>query len=100
MSRYVVSDNAQRDLEDIWDYIAHDNVGAADRWAEKLYGAIELLAHNPGIGHLRADLTDLPLLFWSVGDYLLIYRSIEDGIEMVAITQGSRNIPKLLRGRG
>ena len=54
----------------------------------------------PGIGHRRSDLTAFPVLFWTVGAYLIIYRVIEGRpVEIVAITQGSRDIPAFLRRR-
>ena len=32
MSAYVLSEDANPDLEDIWEYIAQDNIDAADGW--------------------------------------------------------------------
>jgi len=54
----------------------------------------------PGIGNRREDLTDYPVLFWNVGAYLIIYR-VRSGqpIEIIAVTQGSRDIPSFLRRR-
>ncbi len=74
MSRYVLGADVEFDLEQIWDYIAEDNIDAADRWIEKLFSAFELLGRTPGIGHMREDLTDLPVLFWPVETYLIVYR--------------------------
>jgi hypothetical protein len=48
--------------------------------------------------HARADLTPLPLLFEGVGAYLVIYRVERRPIDIVAIAQGSRDIPAFLRG--
>jgi antitoxin ParD1/3/4/toxin ParE1/3/4 len=63
-------------------------------WIEKLFDAFEALGQTPGMGHLRKDLTSYPVLFWPVGAYLVIYRAPEPGsIEIVAVTQGSRDIP-------
>jgi plasmid stabilization system protein ParE len=98
MSGYVLSVGAQLDLEEIWDYIADDSIGAADRWIEKLFDAFEGLAQTPQIGHTREDLTDLSVLFWPVGAYLVIYR-IAEQIEIVAVTQGARDVPRFVRGR-
>jgi len=63
---YVLSVDADLDLNEIWEYIAADNVDAADRWIEKLFDAFEALARAPGMGHKREDLTDYPVLFWPV----------------------------------
>ncbi len=44
MNRYVLSVAAELDLDAIWDYIAQDNIDAADRWVSKLFDAFEALA--------------------------------------------------------
>lgn len=96
MKTYVLGLAAERDLDSIWEYIANDNPEAADRWILKLLNAFETLASNPGIGHRREDLTSLPILFWPVGAYLVLYRSRSDIVEIVAVTQGARDIPAFL----
>jgi hypothetical protein len=45
------------------------------------------------VGHRREDLTPYPVLFWPVAAYLVIYRAERQPIEIVAVTQGSRDIP-------
>jgi len=79
--------------------IAQNNLDAADRWTAKLFEAFESLAQSPGLGHKREDLSSLPVLFWPVGAYLILYRRQASWIEIVAITQGSRNIPAFLGQR-
>ncbi len=100
MIKYIVSPEAEGDLTEIWEYIAHDSIDAADRWIGRLREAIESLACSPGIGHKRPDLTDFPILFWPVGAYLLLYRVRNRRLEIVAVTQGSRDIPAFLHERG
>ena len=97
MSTYVLGRGSESDLDEIWEYIARDNVEAADRWIAKLFDAFELLGRSPGIGHMRTDLTPYPLLFWSVGAYVIIYRAKCHPVEIVAVTQGSRDIPAFLQ---
>jgi plasmid stabilization system protein ParE len=63
MTGYVLSIDADLDLDEIWEYTAADNIDAADRWIEKLFDAFEALARTPGMGHKREDLTDFPGLF-------------------------------------
>lgn len=99
MSRYVISSEARADLNEIWEYIAQDNFDAADGWIHKLRNSIESLACTPGMGHTRKDLTDSPVLFWPVGAYLIIYRLRDTYIEVVAVTQGARDIPSFLNER-
>jgi antitoxin ParD1/3/4/toxin ParE1/3/4 len=99
MSEFVLSIDAEVDLDDIWEYIAQDSIGAADRWVAKLFDAFAVLACNPGMGHVRRDLTDYPVLFWPVGAYLVLYRIQKKSIEIVAVTHGARDVPSLLRRR-
>ena len=99
MSDYILSTTAEFDLDEIWEYIAADNIDAADRWIGKLFDAFEALGQMPGMGHRREDLTTYPVLFWPVGAYLIIYRAERRPIEIVAVTQGSRDIPAFLNRR-
>lgn len=99
MNAYVLSEDAALDLDDIWDYIAQDNIDAADRWIDKLFDAFEAVGRSPGIGHKREDLTGYPVLFFPVGAYLIVYRAISPTVEIVAVTQGARDIPSFLGRR-
>jgi hypothetical protein len=51
------------------------------------------------MGYKRKELTAYPVLFWPVGAYLIIYRAGADLVEIVAVTQGSRDIPTFLHQR-
>jgi plasmid stabilization system protein ParE len=53
MSEFVLHPDAIKDLEEIWEYIAADNVDAADRFREEIYGAIKSLVPFPYVGHSR-----------------------------------------------
>jgi plasmid stabilization system protein ParE len=99
MNEYVLGLDAELDLDEIWEYIAQDNIQAADRWIAKLFEAFDALARTPGMGHKREDLTTLPVLFWPVGAYLILYRVKSERVEIVAVTQGARDIPSFLRRR-
>jgi plasmid stabilization system protein ParE len=62
MNEYVLVAEAELDLDQIWEYIAQDNIGAADRWIGKLFDAFEALARRLGVGYMRDDLTAYPVL--------------------------------------
>ncbi len=99
MNKNVISPEARADLNEIWECIAQDSVDAAGRWVGKLREAIESVARVPGLGHTRKDLTDLPLLFWPVGAYLILYRMHSKRVEIVAVTHAARDIPTFLHNR-
>lgn len=99
MSRFVLSNEALIELDDIWEYIARDNIEAASRWIGKLLDACEMLAENPHAGHSMPEIANRSALFWPVGKYIIVYRPLRDHIEILAVTQGSRDIPTYLRKR-
>jgi plasmid stabilization system protein ParE len=97
MSGYEFSPEAKSDLQEIWVYIAEENVSAADRLEGSIYEACELLAANPRLGHERLDLTDEPVLFWPVrGRYLLIYLRETKPLRIVRVLHGSRDASSVL----
>jgi plasmid stabilization system protein ParE len=96
---YIINPDADQDFDDIWEFIAQDSVDSADRWDAALREAFALLGRNPAAGHTRRDLTEEAVLFWPVDRYLIIYRPHPLGVEILAVTQGSRNIPSWLRKR-
>jgi len=99
MNEYVLGRAAERDIEELWDYIADESIEAADRLLGQIFDALDELARLPGMGHKREDLTILPVLFWPVGNYLVIYRAMERPIEIVAVVHGKRDVPSFLRLR-
>ncbi len=99
MSGYLLSVDADFDLDDIWEYIAADNIDAADRWSGKLLDGFEALGQTPGMGHRREDLTSYPVLWLPRRRVPNTHRAERRPIEIVAVTQGSRDIPGFLRRR-
>jgi len=92
MKDYEFSPEAKDDLQDIWVYIARNNLAAADKLEADIYEACELLAGNPHLGHKRPDLTDAPVFFWPVrGQFLVIYQHETQPLIIVRILHGARD---------
>lgn len=72
MTRFRLSPEAAQDLIDIYEYIAQDNLEAAERVRNEVSDAMLGLAAMPGKGHRREDLTSQPVLFWPVRSYQII----------------------------
>jgi toxin ParE1/3/4 len=87
---------ARRDLLDIWEHIAQDNLDAADRVVAAIDEASRLLAHLPGIGHTRPDVSDPRYRFWRVHSYLLAYRVSETDLVIIRLIHGARDVRRLL----
>lgn len=75
MGEFVLTPAAEGDLLKILEYLEGDDPSAILRVVDALDEAMQLLAANPGIGHMRTDLTDADVRFWSVFKYLVIYTS-------------------------
>jgi plasmid stabilization system protein ParE len=93
---------AALDLDEIWEYIAADNLNAADEAIAAVLAALDKLPPFPNQGHKRPDLTSRPLRFISVRDYLVAYAPDEEPLWVVAVLHGRRNprvIAAILRDR-
>lgn len=92
---FRLSPEAEADIEQIVLYIADDNPIAARRWSVEIYRRLERLGQMPRIGALRKevrpDLRTLPF-----GSYLMLYREIGDGVEIVRVIHGARQWQDLL----
>jgi toxin ParE1/3/4 len=64
---------------------------SATRFVEGILRRCELLAGQPGIGRLRADLAP-NLRSFAVGRYLILYRPLDGGIEVARVLHGARNL--------
>jgi toxin ParE1/3/4 len=102
MTGFVLHPDAYTDLEEIWEYIAADNLDAADRVLEEIYKTIYALVAFPHQGHSRTDLTSRPMLFQSFRDYVIAYAPDENPLAVIAVLHGRRSprvIAAILRGR-
>ena len=97
MSLYRVSRQARADLDDLWLYIAADNRSAADRCIDQLIAKFQTLATQPEMGRSRPELAE-SLRSLPVGNYVIFYRPMQDGIEVVRILSGFRDMPSLFSG--
>lgn len=85
------SRSARQDLIDIWLTIAHDNPGAADRMLGRLEARVKILEQFPQIGMARPDIASTARVL-VVRPYLILYRLIPDGVQIVRVLHGARNI--------
>jgi toxin ParE1/3/4 len=96
VSRAVLSVQARRDLDDIFDYIWQDNPPAATRQIHRIRRTIELLASQPLLGEKRDDLRP-KLRVFSERKYVIADYPQPDGVEVVTIKHGARDIDALFR---
>ena len=102
MTGYDFHPEAETDLDEIWDFIADDNIDAADRVIADVLQALSSLVPFPHQGHRRPDLTSRPLRFKRVRDYLIAYAPDESPLWVIAVMHGHRSprvMAAILRGR-
>jgi toxin ParE1/3/4 len=85
---------ALHDLEEIHDHIAADTPTTAARWIERIEEGCRKLADMPGIGRGREELA-AGLHSFTVGAYVIFYREVEDGVQIVRVLHGARDIDAL-----
>ena len=85
------SPQAEFDLTLIWDFIAHDNIRAADALLVRIEAAFDMLAANPLAGRARHDLAP-KIRSFPVGNYIVFYLPLSDGIEVVRVLHGRQDI--------
>lgn len=87
---------AEQDFREIWRYIAQDNPDAADRLLRRIDEKLELYAERPNMGTNRSRLAR-GLRSFPVGNYIVFYRVVAEGIELVRVLHGMRRLRSLLR---
>lgn len=93
-----------QDLAGIARYIAQHDGGAAERFLDAAEDAFQRLAAMPMLGgrweSLHPSLADIRA--WSIRGfekYVILYQALPDGIVVLYVTYGGRDIDKLLRRR-
>jgi toxin ParE1/3/4 len=97
MAKVLRSARARADLIKIWLYIEErSGRRRADAVLRSIDRSCSGLAQAPLIGRMRSDLQP-GLRSLAVGSYLIAYRPITDGIEVVRVVHGARRLEALFR---
>ena len=101
MAEFTLAACVEDELWDIWKFIAQDNPEAATRVVESAYETFATLAGNPALGRLRKFRNPRlkGIRSWRVAgfdNYLIVYRSVPDGIQVLHVYHGARDIESLL----
>ena len=90
-NRFRKLPRADLDLDSIWNFIAADDIQAADRQINRIGEVFQMLVENPLAGRerseLRRDLRSFP-----VGSYVVFYTPISDGIEVARVMNSRQDI--------
>jgi toxin ParE1/3/4 len=91
MARCLVTPRADRDLDSIWSFITPDNPRAADAMIDRLTDTFDMLLTMPQAGRLRQEFRE-NLRSFAVENYVIFYRTVSDGIDILRVVHGRRDI--------
>jgi len=96
---YVVRPKADRDIDDLADYIAeHGSLDTALLFLSEVYETFALIASQPAMGwhckvkHPQMKTARTFRVSERFADYLIFYQPYEDRIEIVRVLHGSRDL--------
>jgi toxin ParE1/3/4 len=94
MAEIAWTDEAQRWLSDIYDFIATDNPVAASQTAQGIFERAQVLKTHPEIGHrYLASSRNVRILLY--GHYRIAYLVRDDGnIDILGVFHGSLDISR------
>ncbi len=99
MANLRIVASARQDLADIFDFIARDKPIAAKNWVRKIEEKCvkekcELIATTPGFGQARPEFGG-EIRSSTLGRYIIFYRPIAGGVEVLRVIPGGRDISSL-----
>jgi toxin ParE1/3/4 len=95
VSEVRYSRRAREDLLDIWLYIARQNSeAAADRVFDRIEDACRILARHPELGPARPEIADEARSL-VVQRWLALYRLTADGVQIVRVIDGARDLKRM-----
>jgi toxin ParE1/3/4 len=98
--RYILSPEAKEDVREIREYLVSQGGRRLARYVlQEIRAAFRLLASRPEAGHLRQDLTPLPVKFWPVFSYLIVYDPAARPLDIVRVLHGRRDVEAILDPR-
>lgn len=95
MAEYRLTVRADEDLQEISRFIAIASQQAADKLLDALEQHFMLLAENKNFGRARPDIRP-DMRYSPVKNYLVFYRPIPGGVEIVRVVHSRRHITQAL----
>src|SRR4051794_24978665 len=91
MATVLRTDQAEEDLDKILVELAKQSIAAGQRLVELIKQRSHWYSDRPELGVLRDDLAP-ELRCFAIWNYLIFYRSVPGGIELLRVMHGSRDI--------
>jgi len=94
--RFKLAKLAEKDLDDIWLSIAQHNLDRADKVLDEIQARFLLLSRFREMGIAREDIAP-SLRSFPVDKFLIFYRLTKQGIEVVRVLPGQKDIERIFQ---
>lgn len=101
MGKFILDACVEDELWAIWEFIARDNADAATALVEAACQTFKNLAANPELGRRREFRNPRLRRVRSFrvsgfGNYLVFYRLVDEGVQVLHVCHGARDLEALL----
>jgi toxin ParE1/3/4 len=93
---YIVSSEAEADLEEIGDYIAQDNPHRADTFIDEIRARFEEISRMPLAYAARPEI-DVGVRACVHGNYVIFFYVTDATVQIARVLHGARNIARLFQ---
>ena len=94
MTAVKFTETSEKDIENIWEYIAENDLQAANSFLVQIKEKFQLLAENKKLGREIHQLM-INLRAFPHKRYMIFYFPTDEGIEIFRVVHGSRDIETL-----
>jgi len=94
MSKVRYTRQAREDLLNIWEWIAPENPATADRVYDEIETRCSSLRDYPRLGRPRPEI-GMDARSLVIERWIALYRIVTDGVQVVRIVDGARDLTKL-----
>ena len=94
MGKVVYLPEAEEDLLGIWRYVfaESESLEVGDKLVDSIDDKCKSYSNQPEMGQLRSDLASRVGCF-PVGKYVVFYLPLDEGIEVIQVIHGARDVP-------
>lgn len=96
MKEPLITAQAEADLEETWEYVAHGGAAKADRFIDRLLKQAGIHAQFPLTGRSREDLAP-GLRSFVVKPFVVFFRSKDETIEIIRVLHGRRDVDTIMK---
>jgi toxin ParE1/3/4 len=96
MKRVRVTRDAEHDLDEIWFFIARDNLEAANRMVDEITARFPSIGSHPEMGRSRDEIK-FGVRSHPVDNYVIYYRETRTHVSVLHVIHGARDPSRVFK---